>query len=256
MLGKAMRCPSWDVPPGMYRLIAAQGREAALCDEVPHCLLRLQPEHAAGCTRVQERAVKVALYDEPAVVVVGVIRKAGTPLAGGLHRVQAIGNCLPSTRRVFPRTCQVVPETWQVGVTGSRGGLPGLASVPTPRDAPRTAALLKGHLGACGSDASSLLAELGLRVREEDLGAGHGGHQAMLLPHPDGGFLILVDPALTTAEAAVGADPVRVREFRLWHEFAHSLFYAPGMPPQRVLPVAAHEEAFCDAFAEALVRAL
>lgn len=95
-----------------------------------------------------------------------------------------------------------------------------------------------------------------MQVRIDNLGADDGGHQAMLLPHPDGGFLILVDPELTPAETAAGADPARVREHRLWHEFAHALFYSPGDPPRRVLPVAAHEEAFCDALAEALVRVL
>lgn len=78
----------------------------------------------------------------------------------------------------------------------------------------------------------------------------------MLLPHPDGGFLILVDPVLTPSEVAAGIDPIRVRELRLWHEFAHSLFYAPGAPPRRVVPVATHEEALCDALAQELVRVL
>lgn len=134
--------------------------------------------------------------------------------------------------------------------------VPRLSHVPQAADAPGTAARLAGRLGPVGLGVSERLAALGYRVEDDELGAGSGGHQAMLLPHPDGGFLILVDPGLTPADAARGADPARVRDARLWHEFAHSLFYAHGAPPRRAVPTKPHEEAFCDALAEELLRTL
>jgi len=103
-------------------------------------------------------------------------------------------------------------------------------------------------------DAGATLTALGYRLEDDEMGAGDGGHQAMLLPHPDGGFLVLVDPQLTAGELARGEDPARVRDARLWHEFAHSLFYGPGSPPRRAVAVAVHEEEFCDALALALLQ--
>ncbi len=136
--------------------------------------------------------------------------------------------------------------------------LPTLARVPPPHEADlvadRVCRTLGAWLTANGAGAEACLAALGFTVENDDLGASAGGHQAMLLPRPDGGFTVLVDPDLTPDESRAGADPGAVREGRLWHEFAHSLFYAPGTPPRRAALTAPHEESFCDAFAEGLGR--
>lgn len=138
--------------------------------------------------------------------------------------------------------------------------MPTLACVPPVTGAERVAERVLAEVGPRLAPAAGPLAlrlvGLGLRVEEDDLGASVGGHQAMLVPAPGGGFVLLVDPELTPQERASRADLVAVHETRLLHELGHALFYAPGAPPRRVVPAAGHEEEFCDAFASALGRRL
>lgn len=102
------------------------------------------------------------------------------------------------------------------------------------------------------------LERLGWHVHLRELRAPEGGLQACLVPRDDGGFLVWVDDRPSPAESndpfanERGPDAPLVR-FRLAHEFAHSLFYAPGRPPVRRAPASGREEAFCDDVAALLL---
>lgn len=68
----------------------------------------------------------------------------------------------------------------------------------------------------------------------------------MLLPLLAGGFAIVIDP---DGSPGVRTSMSAERQFRLAHELAHTLFYAPGEPPRRLTSGSAEEEAFCDCVA-------
>lgn len=96
------------------------------------------------------------------------------------------------------------------------------------------------------------------RLRKRQLGAAHGGLEALLVPR-DHDFELVVD-----AEPPGGWDAVapmlraalarhRLR-FRVAHEWAHSFFYLRGAGGiSRRLPDSPEQERFCDEFARALL---
>ena len=75
----------------------------------------------------------------------------------------------------------------------------------------------------------------------------------MLVPLLAGGFVVLVDTSLAERAAAAPAGSALIRQV-LAHELAHSFFYAAGSPPERLLPLEAQEEIFCDAFALQILK--
>ena len=86
-------------------------------------------------------------------------------------------------------------------------------------------------------------------------------HSALLVPRADGSFDIIVDPAPrregTEGTSSTAMAPVTKNHrfrFRVAHEIGHSFFYNRLLrPPRRRLPFSRAEEAFCDAFASALL---
>ena len=92
-----------------------------------------------------------------------------------------------------------------------------------------------------------------------DLQAEAGGHEAVMVPHPGGGFTIRVDPCPRGGWGA--ADP-NLREttaaartrFRAAHEIAHSFFYkSTARGPTRLRRSTPAEESFCDHLASSLL---
>lgn len=97
---------------------------------------------------------------------------------------------------------------------------------------------------------------LGWTVRQADLGASEGAHQALLVPMKDGKFEVVIDPAPAPDEEwAVKLDGgcQGIRRSRIAHELGHAVFYGPQSPPRRLLPWSEEEERFCDTFALALL---
>jgi hypothetical protein len=109
-------------------------------------------------------------------------------------------------------------------------------------------------------DLSGLAELLGVEVVERDLAAGTDGCQALLIPTANDTFRLVVDPTPRSGWPSLGAASLaRIRRhrirFRVAHELGHTIFYkrAPGQTPRRVAEGGPHEEAFCDAFARALL---
>ena len=88
------------------------------------------------------------------------------------------------------------------------------------------------------------VAHAGWEVHLRPLRALEGGVEAYTVPSEKCGFTFVVDPRVTDTATV---------EFRLAHEVGHTLFYRPGHPPTRSRPPSLAEEAFCDAFAAALL---
>jgi hypothetical protein len=114
--------------------------------------------------------------------------------------------------------------------------------------------------GLCGhiSTPTAIASHLGWKVRRARLAADIGGQDALLIPSSRREFTIVVDPCLSSHEAHLldGTDPAlceAIIEFRIGHEIGHSFFYDDDLPPSRLLPFSAEEEAFCDAFAISLI---
>ena len=76
----------------------------------------------------------------------------------------------------------------------------------------------------------------------------------MLLPRLRGGFHIVVDPEPTPDQRRQGVPAAIVTGWRLAHEYAHTFFYAARCVPRRAAPATPAEEAFCDAFANELLK--
>ncbi len=99
----------------------------------------------------------------------------------------------------------------------------------------------------------------GFKYQLAVLDTGCRGHEALLVPRVEGGFDILVDPVPTRGRA-VHDEVARARlsrrrmRFRIAHEIGHSFFYDRRCrPARRLLGHSDAEEAFCDAFANALL---
>ena len=97
----------------------------------------------------------------------------------------------------------------------------------------------------------ALIHSFGWTVRMERLGAASNGHRAMLLPLLTGGFVIVVDPEVWPGDQRSWMAEQR---FRLAHELAHTLFYAPGEPPRRLTAGSLDEETFCDCVADHILE--
>jgi hypothetical protein len=126
-----------------------------------------------------------------------------------------------------------------------------LCQVPTPAEtealADHTAAVLQ-HVLVGAASPQDLTGTLGWKYREGPIGSGESTIESLLVPLNRGGFSVVVN-----------AHRAPTPERALWltaHEMGHSFFYAPGMPPRRIVPVTAEEEDFCDAFAERLLWTL
>ncbi len=102
-------------------------------------------------------------------------------------------------------------------------------------------------------DCESQIKALGWSVEYRQLDAVRGGHQALLVPRPTGGFHVVVDPDPTPAQHACGVESHTVIRWRVAHEYAHTFFYAHRHVPRRPTPPSADEEAFCDDFANELL---
>lgn len=107
-------------------------------------------------------------------------------------------------------------------------------------------------------DPADACAKAGCRLEQRRLGGARRGLQALLVPRDDH-FEVIVDPeppgGWSQVAAALRAPLAthRVR-FRVAHELAHTLFFARD--PSSLRRVAAdsdEQEAFCDAFARALL---
>lgn len=116
----------------------------------------------------------------------------------------------------------------------------------------RVGVLNKGErFGRC--DLDKVCAAGGFRPREVKLSAQDGGLEALLVPEVDGSFAILVDsdPPGRTLSPRVRRHRYR---FRVAHEIGHSFFFDRSVKPaKRLLSHSSEEEAFCDAFAGALL---
>lgn len=264
MVGEPGDCPPRAAPATVAKLVTQDEGQGPGVHEVAGPL-RAQSQEQARLLRRQQRSVSVRVEGEAPVVEVRVVGDTLPPARVLRHQRRVLGklsDAAPLLAKPLCQACQV--QTRGPGGLGKPTRvpdvptLPTLARVPPPHEADlvadRVCRTLGAWLTANGAGAEACLAALGFTVENDDLGASAGGHQAMLLPRPDGGFTVLVDPDLTPDESRAGADPGAVREGRLWHEFAHSLFYAPGTPPRRAALTAPHEESFCDAFAEGLGR--
>lgn len=117
-----------------------------------------------------------------------------------------------------------------------------------------------GNAGPWPPDVETIARRLGVEVVSAKLAATSGGQDALLVPRANGGFRIVVDPAVdreTCTEAHHWRDPGDLKRavwrWRLGHELAHTLFYRPGRPPRRRRPWSSAEEDFCDAVADELL---
>lgn len=92
---------------------------------------------------------------------------------------------------------------------------------------------------------TQVMRALGWTVRRRRLNHRSASIRSLLVPMLDGGFVIVLNESRrpSTSEA----------EWLISHEYAHSLFFGPGAPPRRLIPEQDGEEAFCDAFADAMV---
>ncbi len=98
-------------------------------------------------------------------------------------------------------------------------------------------------------DPERLAEALGIVVRFCTLRAELGGLEAALVPDFARPFEILCDPWTATGE-----DHQQIK-FRVAHELAHTFFYDwTAQPPRQLRSPSAAEEAYCDAFAGALVK--
>jgi hypothetical protein len=90
-------------------------------------------------------------------------------------------------------------------------------------------------------------AQVEVRARHAD----RIGPNAILLPSPEGGFVVSVRLGSDTARRT---DLAPRQRYLVAHELAHTLFYDKSQrPPVRIEPPGSHEERFCDAFAEKLL---
>ena len=98
------------------------------------------------------------------------------------------------------------------------------------------------------------LERMGYRVQLRDLRAPEGGVQALVAPMEGGGFSIWVDDRPSASEAAAG-HPARsgrhgwLTQFRLAHEWGHTLFFTGTRLRRRSTCATESEEEFCDEFA-------
>ena len=118
----------------------------------------------------------------------------------------------------------------------------------------RRAVFKKGTAMRDACDLHEVCREGGFLPRRADKAFSAAKHDALLIPRPDGGFSIVVDP-IPKDEDRLSVDINRHRNrFRIAHEIGHSFFYDRSFsPPCRLVPVSVKEEIFCDEFASALL---
>lgn len=138
-------------------------------------------------------------------------------------------------------------------MTGTQWPFRPLAAVPGEhialRLADRARKLAVDAQSRC--DIDKLCAIGGFRYKTMALETKVGGHEALLVPRVDGTFEILVDARGDFADHRVRRRRLR---FRVAHEIGHSFFYDRRYrPARRLLSGSEAEEAFCDAFASALL---
>jgi len=135
-----------------------------------------------------------------------------------------------------------------------------LASVPTDRRAAELAGEVRravaeptgAHLDA-PVDLGAVCRLGGFQIVRTDFQNSGGTHEALLVPRPDGTFVVLVDPARGTSDLGPMIGEHRLR-FRVAHEVGHGFFYDRARrPPSRLAALSPREETFCNAFAAALL---
>jgi hypothetical protein len=106
-------------------------------------------------------------------------------------------------------------------------------------------------------DVGAQLLAFGWTVHLNNLEAPIGGLQAVMAPSMHG-FVFIADtrpgPADRSCAECGEATKDRVN-YRLAHELGHVFFYDQATPPRRLARHCDDEEAFCDAFAAALLKA-
>jgi hypothetical protein len=132
----------------------------------------------------------------------------------------------------------------------------GLTEVPPKAAAAPIASALRAYVGADESqrlDLDQLLELSDTQISTQNLGGGEGGPQGLLLPRPNGGFRVEVDPAPPDGwdgfSYELREEITRHRfRFTALHEVAHTLFYRrePGRPPERLVKGSQDQEDFCD----------
>jgi hypothetical protein len=90
--------------------------------------------------------------------------------------------------------------------------------------------------------------DLHWRMGKRFVGGSDSTIQSLLVPLRAGDFSIVVNE-----QWALSCE-IKLR--LLGHEIGHSLFYASGQPPRRIIPLSAEEEVFCDKFADYFVKVL
>lgn len=91
----------------------------------------------------------------------------------------------------------------------------------------------------------SLAETFGLSLKMKPVGDVNSAVLSVLVPLLSGGFRVVLN-----SHKDFTADEVLQL---VGHELGHTLFYAPGKPPTRVIPGSAAEEKFCDLFANLLL---
>lgn len=147
-----------------------------------------------------------------------------------------------------------------VGPTCDQGGAPiehPWHRVPPLSEAVRLAAAVRAtdREESDAFDVETYCRRRGIGVRDDRIGSGRGGHEALLIPTDMGSFRIVVDSTMGRARAR--QDPVQRhrRRFRVAHELGHTLFYtaSAGQPVRRFEGGSRAEEDFCDEFARCLL---
>jgi hypothetical protein len=93
-----------------------------------------------------------------------------------------------------------------------------------------------------------IAAHLNWQYREDTIGKENSTVQALLVPLRKGDFSLIINKKYQFTP------PEKLR--LVGHEIAHSLFYAPGYPPRRIISHSLEEEVFCDKFADYLATEL
>ena len=132
--------------------------------------------------------------------------------------------------------------------------VPPLASAADFAHQVRSAVLGDAAATAAVRDLRPICDRGGFRLRVASLGTGSRGHESLLVPLPTGGFEVVVDPDPPGNSVVDPVTRARRLRFRFAHEVAHSFFYdRESRPARRMLAGSKDEEAFCDAFASALL---
>jgi hypothetical protein len=94
-----------------------------------------------------------------------------------------------------------------------------------------------------------------IEVRIEPLAAPEGRQDALLCPRLSHGFVLVLDPRLSPADAKEGRDLTAALDRRVAHELGHTYFFT-GRPPRRWSRWSPAEEEHADRIGELLLRAL